>query len=392
MTRFRPFLSASRVRGVMIKRLAEFGLLATSSVLLMACQSTATKTPIGALPTIVAGATISTGWSTQLKGGGIGFSPVVVAGSVWAAAADGTVIKAELATGKENWRINVGKKLTAGVGTDGDVSVVVAADGEMIALDANGQKKWSALLRNEITSPPAVGLGSVLVRAPDNRVTAFDLDTGRQRWTFSRTSPPLVLRQATGIALGPATAYVGLAGGRLIALSVTDGAVRWDVPMASVRGATDVERMTDVVGSPLLIGREVCAVTNRGRIGCVDAANGAPLWLKDYSSLSGLEVDGRIIVAADDSSSVTAFATGGTVVWKQDGLLNRDLSAPLAIASVLALADKQGWVHFLNRSDGSIVGRVQTDGSPVVSPMATGRNMLVVQNLSGTITMVNVRD
>jgi outer membrane protein assembly factor BamB len=110
-----------------------------------------------------------------------------------------------------------------------------------------------------VVSAPAVADGTVLVRTSDNRVVAYDTDGGKRRWQYQRQNPPLVLRNSGGIAMVPGLAFVGMPGGRMVALALGSGAPRWDVPLAQPRGTTELERIADVVGSPLVIGRELCA-------------------------------------------------------------------------------------------------------------------------------------
>ncbi|MEY4864310.1 MAG: hypothetical protein RLZ51_2405, partial [Pseudomonadota bacterium] len=207
-------------------------------------------------------------WSLSLgSSSGPGFVPVVAAGSIWAAASDGTVARISLESGQPAWRIQAGKPLTAGVGSDGNMAVVATRDGELRAFDAQGRALWSAAVGAEVVTAPAVADNTVVVRASDNRVLAFEAGSGKRLWNFQRQNPPLVLRNAGGIAVVPGTAFIGMPGGRLVALALNSGAPRWDVALAQPRGANELERIADVVGSPLVIGREICAVAYQGRIG-----------------------------------------------------------------------------------------------------------------------------
>ena len=55
------------------------------------------------------------------------FTPAYTYDAIYAAAADGTVVKVDPSTGGEIWRKNVGMNLTAGVASDGH-TVVVAGE------------------------------------------------------------------------------------------------------------------------------------------------------------------------------------------------------------------------------------------------------------------------
>src|SRR5512134_1037528 len=52
------------------------------------------------------------------------FTPAVAAGSVFAAAADGTIVRLDAATGRQVWRVRVPARLSGGVGADGKLVVV----------------------------------------------------------------------------------------------------------------------------------------------------------------------------------------------------------------------------------------------------------------------------
>ena len=66
------------------------------------------------------------------------FAPAYTFDAIYAAAADGTVVKVDPATGGEIWRKNVGMNLTAGVASDGHTVVVAGEKGNLIALDSDG--------------------------------------------------------------------------------------------------------------------------------------------------------------------------------------------------------------------------------------------------------------
>jgi len=298
-------------------------------------------------------------------------------------------MRVDAATGGVAWRVKLDKRLSAGVGSDGDTVAVAARDGTLLALDGEGKQKWTAALGGEAVTVPAVGLGLVIVRSSDNRVSAFETDTGKRRWTFQRQNPPLVLRQTASVAITPGTVFVGLPGGRLVALSLENGAVRWEGSVSQPRGATEIERIADVVGTPLVSGRELCASSFQGKIACFDLPSGRAMWSRDVSTPSGIEVDARLVSAADDRDHVHAFSRTGASVWKQDKLAQRGLSAPLSLGPVLVLGDIRGLVHLLSRDDGAIVGRFATDGTAIeCAPVASGRAAVVLTSGGALLSIV----
>ena len=335
------------------------------------------------LPPVTGGAALRPAWTLALPRAGVGFAPAVVGNEVWAAAGDGTVVRLDAATGRVAWRVNVGKPIVAGVGTDGEVGVVVGADGEAIALGGDGTVRWRVPVGAEATTVPAVAVGVALLRTTDNRVIALDAASGERRWVVSRPNPPLTLRQTGGIAVSPDAAFLGLPGGRMVALSLANGAPRWEIPVAQPRGASEIERIADVVGSPLVSGREVCAVTYQGRIGCFDIASGQQRWARDFSSSSGLEIDPRFVFAADADSNVHAFSRTGTSMWKQERLARRGLTMPLSVGRAVVFADRLGLVHALSREEGTVLARATTGGGAIVAPPVAADEVVIVQTTTG---------
>ena len=337
------------------------------------------------LPAVTGTTPLKVLWSNRVGAGGIGFQPVFAAGSVWVASRDGTVARIDAENGKTLWQVEIGKPLVAGVGCDGDVVVVAARDGTLIALDADGKPKWTVPLSNEVVTVPAVAFGVVIVRASDNRVSAYDTDTGKRRWTFQRQIPSLVLRQTGVVAMAAGTTYVGLPGGRLAALSLQNGAVRWEAAVSQPKGSNEIERISDVVGAPQVNGRDVCAVSFQGRIGCFDAPSGRATWARDLSSSRGLDMDARMVVTVDERDQVHAFSTTGASLWRNEQYRLHRLSAPLLLSAMVVLGDGKGLVHGLARDDGAAVGRVETDGSAVITaPVLAGR-IAVVQTSKGGV-------
>lgn len=349
-----------------------------------------TRNQPAALVEVKSTATVRTVWSERVgKADHYVFTPAVVGNEVFTAAADGTIMRINAATGRSVWSINAGSKLTAGVASDGDTIVVAGEKGSVLAFDGNGKQRWKAQASSEVLSTPAVGQGVVIVRSLDNRVLAFDAETGARKWNLQRTAPPLTLRTSPGITIANGNAYVGLAGGRLLAVMLNNGAARWEVAVGDPRGTTELERIADISGAPVVAGRDVCAVAYQGRIACFDAVSGSPRWAKLLSSDVGVAVDERFVYAADERGSLSAFARdGGTSVWSNKQLANRRLSTPISSSRLVAVGDYQGYIHFFSKEDGLLAARIATDGSPILAaPVAAGANF-IFQTQSGTLVAI----
>ena len=253
------------------------------------------------------------------------------------------------------------------MGSDGTLVVAGTDEGEVFALDAqSGSIRWRARVSSEVLAAPVVGAGLVLVRSGDSRIFAFGEQDGKRRWVYQRAPASLIIRSPSGVTIAGDSAYAGFSGGKLVAIALENGGARWEGSVALPRGATELERITEVLGNPAVEGREVCAAAFQGRVACFDLRSGNLLWSREMSSLTGVGLDERNAYVSDDKGAVQALERRtGRSVWKQDRLANRQLSLPLPIGADVVVGDVEGYVHFLARDSGAFVARMATDGTPI---------------------------
>jgi outer membrane protein assembly factor BamB len=334
--------------------------------------------------------TVRTAWrATVGSARGAFLQPAVLENAIYVASARGEVVRLS-PDGQVVWRTDTKATIAGGVGSDGFVVAVGTARGEVIALGADGAETWRAQVSGAVNTPPLVGRGLVVVRASDHRVTAFDAASGKRRWTFQRTNPPLTLNAPTQMSFAGDLVAAGFPSGRLVMLAVANGSVRWDAPVAEPRGATEVERLADVLGAPLVVAGDICAAAFQGRLACFEVGNGNLRWARELSAGAGPGGDARRIVAVDARSNVLAFSTStGANAWRQDKLLNRELTAPLVLRRAVVVGDYAGYVHFLSPDDGAFVARVSIGAEIVAAPVAFGGGALV-QTQDGTVALLTL--
>jgi outer membrane protein assembly factor BamB len=334
---------------------------------------------------------LRTVWRLSVGDGkGAPLQPAVLENAVYAAANDGTLLRVAPATGEVVWRVDAGAQLTAGVGSDGFVVVVATRRGEVLAFGADGKPLWRAQLPSDVLATPLVGRGLVLVRSTDQRVTAFEVDSGKRRWTYVRSSPPLTLRSTSDLAFVGDNVLVGFPGGRMVAIALANGAARWEAIVAEPRGATEVERLADVVGAIAVGGRDACAAAFQGRLACFDNGNGNLRWARAHSAGGGVSMDAAQVYGVEAQGAVVAHARdSGARVWRNDALANRRVSTPLALPAAVLVGDFQGHVHALRPDSGQFAARVALSGAIVAAPRAWG-NGAIVQTQTGTLAFLGV--
>jgi len=332
-------------------------------------------------------------WSTAIgRGASSSFAPVAVGDAAYAATPNGAVVKVNLTTGAAQWRVNVAPALSAGTGSDGQTTAVAAVNGMVIAFDDAGQEKWRTRASSRVDIPPLVADGLVVVRSSDYRIQAFDANTGNVRWDVQRPGPALALKTNMGMVAVDGLIISGLPNGRLMAIGAQDGSVQWEGTVAISRGATDLERISDVVGEPQLQGSILCGVAYQGNISCFDLSQGGrTLWQQPFSSTTGPGSDRLHVYAANPFDIVHAYRLdNGQTGWQQQALRNRRLTAPAVIAPGVLVGDYQGYVHVLSRTDGAVLGRIRAGSSALVSPLVATSAGVLVQTGSGDLALIGV--
>ncbi len=321
------------------------------------------------------------------------FFPAVSGNMIYAAGAGGQIAGYNAANGSQQHRFDAGTPVSGGVGFGAGLVLVGTVRGEVLAFEPSGKQVWRAQLSGEVLSPPAAAEGVVVVRTGDGRIHGLNAADGKSRWVYQRALPTLSVRSFAGVTVERGAVFAGFPGGRLVAIGLANGNVGWEAVVALPRGATELERVTDVAGTPVVDGGQVCAVAYQGRVGCFDAQRGDTLWARDASSVNGMGLDSRAVYITDDRSAVLALERrNGASLWKQDRLNGRWASAPLAIGRYVVVGDFQGQVHVLSREDGSFVARVATDGSAIqVPPVALDLSTFLVQTRNGGVYAINVQ-
>lgn len=315
--------------------------------------------------------------------------PAIMHDAVYAANAKGQLYRLERATGKRVWRSDSGFTISAGVGA-GDGLVLAGGDkGELAAFAEDGKLRWQTRVSSEVLNAPQIADGVVVVRTGDGRINGLDAADGKRLWLYERATPSLVVRSHAGVMIERGTVYAGFAGGKLAAIDLATGIVKWEVVVSQPRGNTELERISDIISAPVTDGEQVCAVAFQGRVACFSLAQGGLLWSRELSSDKGMALLRNNLYVTDDSGVVLALdKNSGSSVWKNDQLSQRRNSAPLALGNHLLLGDYEGYLHALSIKDGSLVARLKTDGSPLVTAPLELDGGLLVQSLDGDLYSV----
>jgi outer membrane protein assembly factor BamB len=355
---------------------------------------------------------LTTVWSTKVGTGTrkrqLALVPALNGGRLFVADTDGGVAAVSAADGRVLWQRNTKLPFSGGPGTDGRQLALGTTNGQVVALStADGSQAWSAPVGSEVLSVPLIVGDLVVVHTLDDSVYGLDAATGKERWRYVFAAPILTLRGSSspvptsGGAVSGATppggttgavggaVLVGLSGGKLVKLELSNGVPIWEVTVSLPSGRTELERIADIDADPVVVGSTAYVGAYNGDLAAVDLVTGDILWRRTLSSHAGLAVDASDIYVTDSEDNIwAADPQDGAGRWKQEQLRNRLLTAPVIFGNYLVVGDFEGWLHLIDRKDGALAGRIKVAGGAITARPLVANGRLYVYADDGTLAAV----
>lgn len=337
-------------------------------------------------------------WSTGVGKGeghiGVRQHPAVADGRVFAAAVEGGVQALDLHTGKRIWEYKPEKvkkkpklRLAGGPGVGEGLVVIGTLDGQVIALDAaSGAEKWRARVPNEVITAPAIAQGLVFVRSNDGRVSAFEASNGERRWFHDQEGPTLTVRGNAAVVAGPGVVFVGNDEGTVTTLAMQDGRELWNQTVGVPEGRSELQRMADVDGAPVLENTTLFVTSFKNQTMAIEGPTGRPMWSRDHGGAGGVAVSSGLAVVADNAGSVWGLdKASGSALWSQAALARRSLTGAAIQGDYAVVGDYKGYLHWLRLDNGELAARERAGHDALVAQPVVADGILLVQNTDGDI-------
>ena len=270
----------------------------------------------------------------------LGLGPAIDNGLVFAANHKGEMLAVSLETGRDVWVKKLKLPISAGPAAALGIVVAGTSKGTVIALDgATGRQLWRAQINSELLSSPAISEKVIVIRSVDGRLNGLDTATGKVLWSVEQQVPRLSLRGIATPIVAKQAAISGFDNGKVMAVSLTTGDTLWDTALASPHGRTELDRLVDI-----------------------DSA-----------------------VTQSDGTVVAMRQRDGAELWRNEKLKRRGLGTPIVTGSAVAIADFQGYIHWLDKGTGELVARERISKQRVSSPPAGVGETIVVLTDGGTL-------
>lgn len=279
----------------------------------------------------------------------------------------GSIVCIDANYGTSLWRYETRLPAIAGLSGLGDRLLVTSRDGDVAAYQLSGdglEELWKIRIDSEIRALPVLDRDLVFVRSVDGKLRSLAISDGSQQWMVSRRVPVLSLTGNSEPLVDGDRVIAGFDDGKLIAYDRVDGEIRWESTISVPSGRTEVERLVDLDGRFVLRDGIIYVASFQGRLAAVQAVSGDLLWSRQFSSFQSIAIDDdALYLSAENSDLWSIDRRTGSAFWKQDVLHARKITAPSIIGNRVVVADLDGYLHWFNRSDGKLVGRIRIGAS-----------------------------
>ncbi|WP_136247996.1 outer membrane protein assembly factor BamB [Halomonas borealis] len=325
---------------------------------------------------------VDTLWDTQvgegLGQGGYPLEPARDGDTLFVADHAGRIEAIDTDSGESRWHIELDAGVSSGLTAVAERVYLGTRNGEVLAIDqSDGEVLWRTRVNSEVLAAPQANRQLVVVQAVDGSVTALDRASGTERWVYSGSRPALTLRHTGTPRIIDQVTFAGQANGQLVTLDNRRGEPLWERRIAVPEGRSEIERLVDLAGQPLLTPDGRLFVTSyHGRLAALKATSGEILWARDISSYRSPILAGDYLFVVDEASHVMAINAGnGDTIWELDDLEGRELTDPAFADGRLVVGDFEGYLHLIDAREGGLVGRTEVDDTVSVAPLTDGKRV-----------------
>ncbi len=349
------------------------------------------------LPDIKAEVKVDEVWSRSIGDGQgktwLKIEPAVDGDTLYVADAEGLVMALRSDDGKVLWRQALEIPIGGGVTASDGLVLVGTLDGHVIALKQDdGSEIWRAPVTSEVLGAPATDGRIVVVQTIDDKLTGFSAEDGRKLWQQDTLQPLLTLRGSSSPLVVDGTVFAGFANGEARAYRAGNGSLVWEGRVAVPQGSSELERMVDVDGTPVMTGGALYMVSYQGNVVALDPDSGRIRWAREASSFQGLAEGFGNLYLSDDKSILSAVdQRTGSVIWSQKDLERRQLSGPATWSSYVLVGDYEGYLHVVSQLDGQLLGRKKIDSSGIRAKPVVSGDMIYVYGNGGELSALQIR-
>lgn len=270
---------------------------------------------------------------------------------------------------------------------------VTSGFGVMVALDpASGNEIWNQRLGGTASGAPTIRDGVAYVVAGDQVAWAIEADSGRMRWQIEGNGDVNNLAGPGAPAVDDKYVVFSYGNSSIQAAFRKGGFRVWNADILGRRNGISLTTVDGITGVPTIVGDTVYAANHSGRMVALSLYDGARMWTAQQGALGPVwAAGGSLFFVSDQNKLVRLDAATGEEIWLKDlpGWVarrnpnkKRDRSyanlGPILAGGRLIVAGSDGQIRSFAPEDGSLVSSVEIKGGATTRPIVAGNTLYVV--------------
>lgn len=307
--------------------------------------------------------------------------PFYIDGELWVADHRGELRAIDAESGRVVRSFALDMELASGPSVFGGTVLVGTIDGQVVRIDReSGAIQWRTQLSSEVLAMPILRDGIVIARCIDGRIFGIEEESGRRAWIYDRSVPLLTVRGNSDPLVRGGQVFIGYDDGTVTALRVSDGERLWEQRVSIPEGRSELERLSDIDGPLAIVGGDLYGVTRHGRMASLALDTGRIQWVKEIASDSGVSIARTQLASTDIDDTVWMVdRLSGATVWQNESLQRRDLTRPVFQGRFVVVADREGYLHWLDAETGELAARERFGKKPPASaPLVIGNTLYIL--------------
>lgn len=343
---------------------------------------------------------LGTSWSSSIGSGNsesnrLLAQPIVVGDTVYAMDSHSRVTAFGTGNGGQKWRVDLSGdrdsdgRFGGGLAYADGTLFVTTGFGEVFALDPNnGETRWEGETLLPIRAAPTVANGQVYVISLDNRLYAFDAESGERSWDFAGIEEETAFIGAAAPVANDDSVVAAFSSGEVVSVMARNGRALWDDSLAGFRQSDRSRDLSHIRGMPVLDRGLLTAISNAGRMVAIDQRRGLRVW---EASIGGIEMpwsSGNMVYTLSNNNELVALLREeGTVRWvaqlprfedeedQEDAII---WYGPVMGGGNLIIAGSNGELRLYDARSGEMTNRLNLPAGAAVSPVIAGETLYVV--------------
>ena len=300
-------------------------------------------------------------------------TPVIAYDKIFLASYLGIVSAYDIKTNKKVWQKDLRKlkqenlifddfylkEITAGLNSRYNQLFLATQNGEIYSLDVKtGDVLYSKNINSEVLAPFAVAEGAVLIHSAKGELISLSADTGKINWQYQYPNPSLSLRGQSKPIVFQGGVILAQSNGVLSVLSLQNGNVFWQLDLAQNKSGTELERITDIDSTPVILNETLYIATFSGELEAIDLKDAGKIWQRNLSIYKDIKVFKDNLIVTDKDNNIYAISSlSGEILWQNQKFQGRDTNVAQVVDNNLVFGDFEGYVYVISGETGELLGK-----------------------------------